>query len=152
MTKIKFAHILGSPLLCILLLAGTSTLAALWYKTEAAQRAPAIVDYDWAKHPNTLLIAYPLHDCGCGISVSEAVEAGLKHGLDVLVIASKPSAELSALTKADFPQSRFFLVTNVNSGIIQQFSPRDKMAVVHVQNGRIIRQSHGAFLQEPFFQ
>ena len=78
----------SSSLLCACLLLAISAVAAAWNKTDAAQRAPAIPGYNWDKHPNTLLIAYPTKDCGCGSSPVERVEEGLKHGLDVLVIAS----------------------------------------------------------------
>lgn len=147
----NFKRILGSPLLFVLLLAGTSAVAFLWYEAEAAQRAPAIAGYDWGMHQNVLLISYPPDDCGCGASVSEMVEAGLKNDLDVLVIASSPSMELSEVKRV-FPSPRVTFATNVNTQIVRRFSPRDKIASIRIQNGRITRQVAGAFLPDSFFR
>lgn len=146
----NFKRILGSPLLFVLLLAGTSAVAFLWYEAEAAQRAPAITGYDWTMHQNALLISYPPDDCGCGASVSELVEAGLKHDLDVLVIASSPSTEMDDV-KRSFPEVRVIITTNVSLETIRRFSPRNKIAAVRIHQGRVIRQTQGSFLPESFF-
>lgn len=146
----RFRKVLGSPLLLLVLLLATPVVAALWYRADAAQKVPAIGSYDWSKHPNALLISYPPDDCGCGASTSELVTAGLKHKLDVLVIASKPSKELSTL-KQSFSPPRVVIGSKVSESIVRRFSPRDKVTTVLIQNGRIMRKVEGGYLDESFF-
>ena len=150
MKRFGFRKILGSPLLLMLLLLATPVVAALWYRADAAQRAPLIGDYDWSKHPNALLIAYPPDDCGCGASTSELVTAGLKHDLDVLVIAVKPSRELNEL-KRSFPSRRVVINAKTPELIVRRFSPRDKVTTVLIQNGRTVRKVEGGYLDASFF-
>lgn len=67
------SRLLSSPLLLVVLLVAASIFAVSWYQTESVRRAPNIPGYDWAKHPNTLLIAAPLgdHCLSCGLSISD---------------------------------------------------------------------------------
>lgn len=114
------SRLLSSPLLFVVLLVAALTFVASWYQTESVRRAPDIAGYDWGKHPNTLLIAAPLGDnCSlCGLSISDLSAEGLKHGLDVLVIAARDSRELKTLRKSH-PHSRLSIVTNINQDIIK---------------------------------
>lgn len=125
------------------LLLAAFALAARLHRVDAAFAAPTVPGYDWAKHPNTLLLIYPTADCGCGPAPAERVQEGLKRGHDVLVVAAKPSKELNALKTQFFPRARFALVTNLDSAIIKRFSPEDKVATVWIENGRIARRSEG---------
>lgn len=71
------------------------------------------------------------------------MKEGLKQGRDVLVIAAKPAKDLEALRKAGFPAARFSFITHANPDIIKRFSPKDQVATVQIQNGRIVERAAG---------
>lgn len=104
----RLLRLSNSPLLLVLLLGATGTVAASWYRTDAAQRAPTVAGYDWSQHSNALLIVLPLKDCGCGASPVEQVREGLEKGLDVVVVANASSPNIKALRNAKFPEPRRF--------------------------------------------
>lgn len=94
--------LLDSPLLFVILLLMTSALATSLYQAHASLQPPTIANYNWSEHPNTLLIAYPVaNSCStCNISVRDWANQGLRHHLDVLVIASHEAYELKQLKRA----------------------------------------------------
>lgn len=126
-----------SPLLFFVLLPLVFILANTWYRTEASLRAPHIEGYDWAQHPNTLLIAFPSEDCGCGKSPLDRVKIGLDQGFDVMVIAPASTSNLQSLKRHKFPASRFTMLTNMSKAMIQRFCSGKEPVEIPVRNGRL---------------
>lgn len=150
----NFGRVVDSPLLLLCLVVVTSALGGAWYhKVYAAFSAPAISGYDWSKHPDALLIAVPLSgDCGCGgISIEDRVKQGVKHNLDVVIVASRSHPEVTALRKVRLQQGRLAIIANVNRNVIKRFSSDGKLALARIYKGRIIRHAEGD-VPRAFFQ
>lgn len=137
-----FSRILSSPFLLVAFSLTASVLGTILYKRDADLRAPEVPGYNWSRHPQALLLAYPLADAcsSCNLSISGWAEYGLQHNLDVLVIATRNNRELDTLRNA---QSGVFLVTDVDEGIIKKFSIGDKIGAVRVDKGRIVARQIG---------
>lgn len=135
------ARLMGSPVLFVVLFISAFGLAAAWQKAENAKAPPAIAGYDWAQHPDTLLISVPPTDCDCGLTPSEWAKQGISHKLDVLVLSDKKQPAWSALKRL-FPQ-RVSIFTNADAGVVKRLSLRGKTTATWVRSGRMFRQADG---------
>lgn len=152
MAKINFTCAMGSPALLICGVFVALGLTANWYRTYAALTPPHISGYDWAKHPNVLLVSYPPDDCNCGAAPSKWVRAALRNGLDVVVIASRPNRELDVLQKTRLSAPHLAVFPHTNPDLIKSLSPNETTTGLRVRNGRIIRSAEGNLPPDTFFQ
>jgi len=141
----------NSPLLLIVLLPVVCLLSIGWYRSNAALHAPVLPGYDWAKHPDALLLSYPPNDCGCA-PVADLVSLGLHHGLDVVAVADAPSSMLDALKKDKLPANRLSVITNVSPAVIKSLDVHDKPIAWRIHNGRVVRRSLGGIPSDAFFE
>ena len=142
---------LQSPLLLVVLLLSTAGLASALFTRNSARRAPDLPGYSWAKHPNALLVVYPMADaCStCSLSVYGWAVKGRGHGLDVVVAAHKETLELRSLLKEAMPNVT--VVTGASPEFIGRFSRGDKIGGVLVVDGRVVRRQIGGTPDEGFF-
>ena len=157
MRKARLEHsagVINSPFLLPILICAAIALAITLNKVLAADRAPTIAGYEWSKHPEALLVVYPLADaCStCNLSITGWAERGLQHQLDVLIIASRPNRELKEIRKylprAD--EVRLSVITGVDEEVIRKFSRDDKIGGVRIHQGRIHARQVGGSPTDKF--
>lgn len=145
----KLNNILDSRWISICLLLALFIVGTAFYKVSLALTPPTIINYDWTKHPNVLLISYPPEDCGCGFTVSDWVSLGKLHKLDVLVIASRSNSTLNSLKNES--QKGVEVATNVEQSVIKKLSPNGRITAVRIRNAHILRQTQSSAPQDVFF-
>ena len=151
MTASKASRFLDSPLLLVCLILFTGLLAVKAYTLYAASNAPAFRGWDWSRHPQTLLVAYPSPSCGCGPTVPAAVRQGLAHHLDVLVVTDLTGKDAAALTTG-LPDTHVHLIAEIGQSFMHRLSPNGKTALKMVRQGRVTRILTGGVIPDGFFQ
>jgi hypothetical protein len=142
----RLARWKDSPLLLFCLLVAAAFLAGTWQRAQAKLSPPAVPGYDWAQHPRALLIAYPPDDCACGNSPVEWAQAGLAHGMDVVVLTT-PSRrksvreEVQRLQRIESP--RLHIVSNFDASRLRQMAPARSSRVTYIENGWIAGSAQG---------
>ena len=147
----RVKRILDSYVLLSFLLLLSGTFSYALYKQHTATYAPAIEGYDWTQHPEALLIVYPLADsCNtCGLSTTGWINRGLKHRLNVLVIATNSNQILDQIKK-EYRSSQVRVITT-HEDVIRQFSSGDKIGALRIRMGRILKQQQGGVPPASFF-
>ena len=149
--KIRLSHFFHSSIVTSCLIFVAITLGILWYQAKTFFVPPNLTNYDWEQHPNTLLISIPQDDCHCGLSISEWINEGLSHRLDVLVLYGKHKPELDKI-QGTYPQHRVTVLANVDQNIIKKFSPQQELTAVRVQHGRITHRFEGGLPSSAFWR
>lgn len=154
MIRSKLSQSLSSPVLFVFFLFISVALAARVRSIQADSLPPRINGFDWEKHPDALLVVYPLADyCStCNLSVSDWAGLGLKQGMDVLVVAARPTKDISELKKKYRGETGLFVVTGVNETIIRRFSSGDKIGGVRVRSGHLVARQLGGTPSQYFLQ
>lgn len=136
---------LHSPVLLFCLLLFIGVLSVALQRAHAAQRPPGIDGYDWARHPEAIIVVYPLADScsSCNLSASGWAELGFEHNLDVLILAARDHADLKTLRRSEARNSRLSIFTTVSPDVIQQFSSGDKIGGVRIHQARIVARQVG---------
>lgn len=152
MGKPKLVRLADSPVLlaCLLLLA--AVLAAASYRKASASTPPPVSGFNWAQHPDTLLLAVPPGDCGCGLSLSEWVRMGVGQRLHVLIVASQANDSLKALEQAKLPVRSVSILSGVDARTIKQLAPKDQVTATLVRGGHVTSRLEGGIPPANFFQ
>lgn len=147
-TRERGARLLSSPVLLVALCLTLLVLVAALRKVQATQDAPLIAGYDWGLHPATLLVVQPVTDScnSCHLSLSGWAQQGLDHGLDVLILASRPSQELTLLKT----RRKVSVIGTADRELVRRFAPRDQINGVLILNGRIVARQAGSVSSQLF--
>ncbi len=139
----RLARALDSPLFLLPLVFAVTAVGVAWQETRDAALPPNLPSYDWGKHPNALLIAIPTNDCGCGMKPVQVAKAALEHGLDVVIVATKPGKEIARVQQAKLPPGRVALFTDVRASVVGRFIADRSSGVALIRDGRITHQIKG---------
>ncbi len=130
----------NSPLLLVGLLLFVGPLAYALYQNSAA-RASTLPGYDFAKHPETLVIC-SRQGCSCEAHATEWTTAALARKKDVVVLANKWEPDIAAIKQRYGPQGVTVLLVS-NPTVFNHYSPSGKTTLSLVRYGRIVQQAVG---------
>ncbi|HEY0073556.1 MAG TPA: hypothetical protein VGB77_05590 [Abditibacteriaceae bacterium] len=147
--KQRFLRLLESPKLMIPLMALLIVCAMSYIKADTRLKPPDITGHTWSQ--DSMLISYPVDDCGCA-PVGDVVRMGLNHHLNVVILSPESQSELDILKSEGLPQERLRIVTNIDQSIMGRFSPNKKIGMALIRDGRVVRQSEGGIPSESFFK
>ncbi len=152
MSKSRLVRAADSPIMLVCLLLLAAVLAAAFYRKARASTPPPISGFQWARHPDTLLLAVPPGDCGCGLPLSEWVRSGASHSLHVLIVASKAEGDVAVLKQTRFPTRLVSVLADVDAGTIKRLAPGNQVTATLVRGGHIVSRLEGGLPSANFFR
>ena len=151
MMRKYLVRIVDSPFVLVLLMIATLVCGIAWRRVYAAATPPAIVGYDWGKHPNALMVVVPPDECGCGMKPSKVAQQAVAQNVDVVVLASRSSDSTKEVEDLGLPHQKLALFLDAPENTVRRFSHKQGFSVVRVIDGRITQEFEGN-LPEDFFE